>query len=107
MQNMVNLMGNEADKSKIIKLDTTDHRDYHYEYEPGRVFEQLKDSVASKKKARNDKRIKEEQARIEDKNEWRLALANQVKPITPIKQRVKIEFDGSKIQAERVTKLLD
>ena len=68
-------MGNEEDKSRIIKVDDTGRKDYHNVYEPGHVFEQLAAAVEGKKKARHEERMKDERARIEDKAEWRKQIA--------------------------------
>ena len=98
-------MGNEEDKSRIIKVDDTGRKDYHKEYEPGHVFEQLAAAVEGKKQARHEERAKDERARIEDKAEWRKQIAGSQRPKTPVRLE-RQEYDPNKMQAERVGKLL-
>ena len=60
MNNMVQLMGNEEDKNKIIKVDESNKKDYQHTYEPGFVFEQLATHVEDKKEARRLEKLKDE-----------------------------------------------
>ena len=98
------MMGTEKDKTRIIKVDPSEKKAYQQEYDPDFIFNQLQETVDGKKQKRlEDKKAREEHNAAE-REEWRRQLIISKPAEMPYFE--KVPYDPSKMQSERVNKLV-